>query len=268
MSNTMKLKKTRGPKILPIKEEENKEAKYHHEYLPEIGIGVPGKGACLLLLSPRQTGKSTIASNLFLNSGYFGEQPNGDKFFDEIYVISPTINLDRTSRFLKNKCICFDSYHPDIIKGILDTQLSFDEDERPEIAIFLDDCVGIMDKEIANLATRSRHFNIKLLAVSSQKFRGALDPVLRANITDLIVGSPFPNLRDLTAVAEEFGDQFGSQENWLKLYKQCTPNKYDFCYCKLTNPPRIFKSFEEEMSFNADGSDCVKEDYEEEEIKL
>ena len=104
-----------------------------------------------------------------------------------------------------------------------------------------------MDKEIANLATRSRHYNIKLLAVSSQKFRGALNPILRANITDLIVGSPFPNTRDLTAVAEEFGDQFGGADKWLELYKKATPNKYDFGYMKLSNPPKFFKNFEEQL---------------------
>jgi hypothetical protein len=237
----------KAPKILPIKDDDGSKSKYHHPNLPEVGVGAKGKGACLLLLSPRQTGKSTIASNLFLNPHFFGDKPNGEKFFDEIYVISPTINLDRSSRFLKKRCICFDTYHPDIIKGILENQLSFNEDERPEIALFLDDCVGLMDQEVSNLATRSRHYNIKLLAVSSQKFRGALNPILRANITDLIVGSPFPNTRDLSAVAEEFGDQFGGANKWLELYKQATPNKYDFGYMKLSNPPKFFKNFEEQL---------------------
>jgi len=232
-----------APKVLPIKEEENDKQKYHHPYLPDVGVGSQGKGACLLLLSPRQTGKTSIIVNLLLNPNFYGPD-----FFDEVYIISPTINLDRSSRFLKKKFICFDQYHPDIIKGILETQMSFTDEERPEIAIFLDDCVGIMDKEIANLATRSRHYNIKLLAVSSQKFRGALDPVLRANVTDIIVGSPFPNARDLTAVAEEYGDIYGSAENWLKLYKEATPDKYNFAYMKLSNPPRMFHNFEKELN--------------------
>lgn len=230
------------PKVLPIKEEDDDKPKPHHSYLPEVGVGQKGKGSCLLLLSPRQTGKSTVISNMLLNDKFYGPS-----FFDEVYIISPTINLDRSSRFLKKKFVCFDQYHPDIIKGILESQMDFSDEERPEIAIFLDDCVGIMDKEIANLATRSRHYNIKLLAVSSQKFRGALDPVLRANVTDIIVGSPFPNTRDLTAVAEEYGDQYGGADNWIKLYKEATPKKYDFAYMKLSNPPRMFHNFEKEL---------------------
>ena len=78
-----------------------------------------------------------------------------------------------------------------------------------KIALFIDDSVGLMDKELSMLATRSRHYNIKLLMISSQKFKGALDPILRVNITSLCVGSPFPNMKDLEAVADEFGDEFG-----------------------------------------------------------
>ena len=47
------------------------------------------------------------------------------------------------------------------------------------------------------------------------------------------------------AISEEFGDLFRGSDNWLKLYKQCTPKKYDFCYMKLSkNPPLMYKNFE------------------------
>ena len=117
---------------------------------------------------------------------------------------------------MKKKFTTFDNYHPDIIKGIIENQLALGDDS-PEIALFIDDSVGLMDKELSMLATRSRHYNIKLLMISSQKFKGALDPILRVNITSLCVGSPFPNMKDLEAVADEFGDEFGGKENWLKL---------------------------------------------------
>jgi len=244
----------RNPKILPIKEEENINPKAHHEYLPDVGVGVPGKGSLLCMLSPRNTGKSTIISNLFLNPNFYGED-----FYDEVYIISPTINVDRTSRHLAKRFTTFDNYSPEVIQGIIRSQLSFDEEERPEIALVLDDCVGLMDKEIANLCTRSRHYNIKLLVISSQKFRGALDPIIRANITDLIVGSPFPNQREISAISEEFGDMFGGPENWIDLYKKATPKKYDFAYMKLSNPPRFFKKFEEEFPVKSNNEEISKE---------
>jgi len=237
------------PKVLPIKNEDDSKAKEFHPNLPDIGLGVKGRGSVMVLLSPRNTGKSTLAVNLYLNPSMFGDpkSPNGSSF-DEVYVLSPTINVDKSSRHLKKVFTTFDTYDPQILQGILDNQLSMGDD-APEISIFIDDSVGLMDKELSTLATRSRHYNIKLLVISSQKFRSALDPILRVNITDLVVGSPFPNARDLEAVAEEFGDQFGGKDNWLKLYKQATPKKYDFAYMKLTNPAEFFSNFEKQIYF-------------------
>lgn len=235
------------PTIFPVKDNDMGQGRVFHENLPDIGLGVKGKGSVLVLLSPRNTGKSTIATNIFLSEQFFGDtkSPNGTAF-DEVFVISPTINVDNTSRFMKKRFTTFDNYHPDIIKGILDNQLAMGND-APEIAIFIDDSVGLMDKELSMLATRSRHYNIKLLMISSQKFKGALDPVLRVNITDLIVGSPFPNMKDLEAVADEFGDQFGGKQRWLEMYREATPKKYDFAYMKLTNPPQLFHNFSDEI---------------------
>ena len=227
------------PQIIPIKSENNGQAKYHHPHLPDVGVNIPGEGKMLLMLAPRGCGKSTIISNLFLNDNLYGQE-----FFDDVIVISPTIHLDRTSRFMKKRFTCYDTYSPQLIHDITNRQMEYDEEDRPQIAMVLDDCVGIMDKHVANLVTRSRHYNIKLLVISVQKFRGAVDPIIRANSTDVLVGSPFPNKRELNAIAEEYGDQFHGPKEWLKYYHQCTPNKYDFCYMKLSNPPLLFKNFE------------------------
>tara|TARA_R110001606_G_scaffold285870_1_gene434144 strand:+ start:34 stop:807 length:774 start_codon:yes stop_codon:yes gene_type:complete len=239
---SMKVSKT--PQVLPVKAESGNKSKSHHDFLPHVGVGTPGAGSLLCMLSPRNTGKSTIISNLFLNPNFYGEE-----FFDEVYIISPTINIDRTSRFLAKRFTTFDKYSPEVLEGIIKSQLSFDEEDRPEIAVVLDDCVGILDKAVANLATRSRHYGIKLLVISSQKFRGALDPIIRANTTDLIVGSPFPNQRELQAISEEFGDMFGGPKKFLEMYHQATPSKYDFFTAKLTNPPRAFQRFDRELQF-------------------
>lgn len=232
------------PRILPIKEENNGTPKYHHPNLPEVGVGVKGAGKCLLMISPRQTGKSTIISNLFLNDNLYGQ----DFFPGGVVVISPTINMDSSSRFMKKRFECYDQYSPTLIADILRRQEEKDDsDPTKDIAMVLDDCVGILDKHVANLVTRSRHYGIKLLVISVQKFRGALDPIIRANATDVIVGSPFPNSKELTAISEEYGDLFQGPKEWIRLYKKCTPKKYDFAYMKMSNPPLMYKNFEKVM---------------------
>jgi len=61
----------------------------------------------------------------------------------------------------------------------------------------------------------------------------------------VIIGSPFPNERELHKCAEEWGDLFGGQKKWLELYHQCTPNRYDMCHMDLqSNPPKMYSSFE------------------------
>ena len=103
------------PRVIAIKEETNGKAKHHHPHLPDVGVGVPGAGECLLMISPRQTGKSTIISNLFLNENFYGQE-----FFDDVVVISPTINLDRSSRFMKQRFQTYDNYNPQIIHDLLE----------------------------------------------------------------------------------------------------------------------------------------------------
>ena len=62
------------------------------------------------------------------------------------------------------------------------------------------------EADINHLASRFRHYNIKMLLMSSQNYR-AVSPVIRSNATNMIIGSPFPNMKELGKIAEEIGDQ-------------------------------------------------------------
>ena len=46
----------------------------------------PRPPACVLMVSPVKTGKSTIISNLLLNEAFYGHE-----FFDDVFVISNTM---------------------------------------------------------------------------------------------------------------------------------------------------------------------------------
>lgn len=80
--------------------------------------------------------------------------------------------------------------------------------------------------------------------MSSQNYR-SVSPVIRSNATNMIIGSPFPNMKELGKIAEEIGDQFGGADNFLKIYYTATPEKYDFLYLDLqSNPPLAYHNFE------------------------
>ena len=216
-----------------------------HPHLPQISGA--GGGACLLMISPVKTGKSTIISNLLLNKDFYDAQER----FDSTHVISNTIANDVTSRFLKKAFDCNDQYRDSIIDGIVDRQKSFEKKEdQPEIAIVVDDCLGSIKREgkINYLASRFRHFNIKLLIISAQNFRSC-SPIIRQNATNVIVGSPFPNRKELGKIAEEYGDLFGGADNWIKLYKYACPERYKFIHMDLQeNPPVMYSCFDEPIA--------------------
>ena len=231
-----------GPKVIPVKDPEKIPTNHSpiHPNLPQVdGFG---GGALVLLVSPVRTGKSTLISNMLLNDQFYDAQER----FDNTTIISNTIANDITSRFLRKAFDTHDAYDDSIIEGLVKTQKAYEKEEQPEIAVVLDDCLGSIRREakINHLASRFRHFNIKLLIISSQNFR-ACSPIIRQNATNVIVGSPFPNQKELGKMAEEYGDVFGGAENWLKIYAQATPNRYDFLHMDFqSNPPKAFHNFE------------------------
>ena len=234
------------PKIFPVKDPEEEYLNKSglppvHPHLPQID-GYGG-GACLLMISPVKTGKSTIVSNLLLSSDFYDAQER----FDSTHIISNTIANDVTSRYLKEAFDTYDQYNDSIIDGLVERQKEFKKEDQPEIAVVVDDCLGSIKREgrINHLASRFRHFNIKLLIISSQNFR-SVSPIIRQNATNVIVGSPFPNRKELLKIASEYGDLFGGPEKWIALYKKATPERYNFIHMDLqSNPPKMYKNFDE-----------------------
>lgn len=239
------------PKIKRVVDPENdyKPKKKLHPNLPNVqGFG---GGAVVLMISPIKTGKSTVVSNLMLSNECYGQitegEHKGEYYFDETTIISPSIQNCITSRFLRDAFEVYDYYSDDLIQGIIDKQKSFKKKDQPEIAIILDDCLGVipLNSKVNALASRARHLNIRLLLFSTQKFMGAVSPVVRSNATNVILGSPFPNFRELNAIAESYGDMFGGKEQFLKIYKLATPNRFDFLHLDLQeNPPLAYHNFE------------------------
>jgi hypothetical protein len=233
---------TPGPKVIAVRDPDPIKSKNPplHPHLPQVdGFG---GGALVLLISPVRTGKSTLISNMLLNDQFY----DGQNRFDNTTIISNTIANDITSRFLRKAFDTIDHYDDSIIDGIVNTQKSYPKEEQPDIAVVLDDCLGSIRREakINHLCSRFRHFNIKLLIISSQNFR-MCSPIIRQNATNVIIGSPFPNQKELGKVAEEYGDSFGGADNFLKIYAQATPNRYDFLHLDFqSNPPKAYRNFE------------------------
>ena len=95
-----------------------------------------------------------------------------------------------------------------------------------------------------------------------------MNNVIRQNATNVIIGSPFPNVKELEKIGEEYGDMFGGSDNLLKIYKIATPNRFDFLHLDLQeNPPIAYHNFEKQIAIGGNilGSEIVKNEDEEEE---
>ena len=174
------------------------------------------------------------------------DQFYGQDFFDRVKIMSNTIMNDDTSRFLKDAFDVEDHYEDRFVDDLISSQNKFDKEDMPSVAVICDDLLGSIRREakLNHLASRFRHYNIQLLYFSSQNFR-KVSNIIRQNATNVIIGSPFPNQKELGKIAEEYGDMFGGTNNFLKIYAIATPNRYDFLHLDLQeNPPVAYHNFE------------------------
>ena len=179
------------PKILKVKDREGVKMKPLHPHLPQ-------QSALDLHCSPVKTGKSTIISNLMLSDQFYGQD-----FFDRVKIMSNTIMNDDTSRFLKDAFDVEDHYEDRFVDDLISSQNKFDKEDMPSVAVICDDLLGSIRREakLNHLASRFRHYNIQLLYFSSQNFR-KVSNIIRQNATNVIIGSPFPNQKELGKIAE------------------------------------------------------------------
>jgi len=226
------------PKVIAVQEEEpDKRVKpVHPNFIkpPSLLLGI---GAV-------RSGKTVLINNLLLRpyeEGFFGQD-----YFDDVHIISNTINNDPCARFLKQAFDCSDFYTDGMITEFINKQKSFGEKKNmPYKALILDDILGSNMKrnnEISFLATRYRHMNIGLMGIFTQNFK-SVDTILRNNATDIIIFKQTNN-KQLLQIAEEFHPPFSSIKNFLKIYYKAVEQKYDFLYLKVQEG-KALRSFEE-----------------------
>jgi len=228
----------KAPSIIPVKEEDpDKRIKPVH---PNF-IKPP---ALLLGIGAVKSGKTVLVNNICLRpyeEGFYGQD-----YFDNVHIISNTINNDPNARFLRKAFDVKDFYTDGMISDLVKKQKSYGEKkDMPFIALLLDDILGSNMKrnnEVSFLATRYRHHNIGLMGVFTQNFK-SVDTILRNNATDVIIFKQTNN-KQLIQIAEEFHPSFGDIKTFLKIYHKAVEGKYNFLYIKVQEG-KALKNFEE-----------------------
>ena len=225
------------PQIYPVKPlPKAKPKKYLHPNLPEL--------PCIMtIVAPTKSGKTVLLSNLLLRNDFY------KGIHDNITIMSNTIEQDESGRFLRKASECYTGYDDNVLANIIEQQKSFDDDERPFIAMVFDDILGSVKRSsyLNHLVTRSRHYGVGLLAMSVQSFK-ALGPTIRNN-TNAFICLNLQNMSELDKISDEFSGMFGGDKKFRQIYAKATEVRYDFMYLDLqSNPARAFCCFHTQLA--------------------
>ena len=233
------------PKIEPINLTEYtvKQSKY------EIAGKLPIRD---ILLGPSGVGKSVLLSNMILDIYR--------DCFDQIYLFSPSINVDHTwlpvKKYIEETMkikhtdanpIYFDHYDAEQLHNIIETQHKITKHMKDttkskklfQILIIIDDFAddpvfSRQSKLLHGLFTRGRH-NMISTVVSTQAYR-CLHPIIRLNAVNIFIFK-LRNFKDIEALIDEVS-ALVDKNSLMQMYKLGTEEPYSFLYIKLNAKKR------------------------------
>ena len=222
--------------VLPIKDFKDLQALKRpvNPILPDIQLG-----ASMIIIGKVKSGKSVLLQNLLLNPAFFHD------LFDTIHIISTSIESDISSRFLLEEpnVLINTSYNEGIIEDIIASQNENERKHQPQLCLVADDILGQIGRNsnFYNFFARYRHYNIKLLAVLSQTYKG-LPPVVRTNATNCIVMWNIWSDVELEKIDTDLCSFCGGDGNFTKLYKKYVQKvPYSFLYLNYEQNKVYFK---------------------------
>ncbi len=185
----------------------------------------------LLLIAPKGSGKTTLLHNMLV--WYFN-------MFDNIFIWSPTINIDVKWNKLIDKLEippenlftkCKESQVEGLMRQIKDFNAGKENKKKIKCLFIFDDIVEQLPKSkkisfLNKLAMNHRHYSISHIIVS-QSFK-KLDPVVRSNTTGMVLFNT-DNTAERMKIIEELAGNIGKMK-FEKLWLDCVNIEYGFMY--------------------------------------
>lgn len=237
----------------------------------------------IAMVGASKSGKSNLLMN-YLRPCYYGGDSKGKKesCFDRIYVFSPNLGMDSTTKAIKeltNESDRFMTYDDRIIDNIINYQKNLPEEGREKILIIADDLIALgalPQAKIFSSATYLRHLDCSILYLT-QTYKGhySLPPLVRNNL-DAIIMFKNPSSQQIKSFCEDLQGTFGSKDNIKNLLEYSTREPYNFCFFDYrdlrvfhNHTKELWKKFNEHGGYNSDfkipGGGNDSDDYSEEE---
>ena len=218
----------------------------YHPNLPSIERN---SGSLILIVGTTNSGKTTLINNLLLNKNMFGRREGRSMgAFENVMIISPSLYLDDSCRFLTENFDCYTEFKDELIESMKERQLDLPKEKRPKQMIVIDDSVGLIERNssINYLGTRYRHFNSNII-MSVQSFRGC-SPIMLTNANCVILMNGIMNSNEMEKILGEYNDIFKGTLGYC--YRKYANKKYKFITCYVReNPPRMLEGFHTEINY-------------------
>ena len=231
-------KKSKGIKIRKVVDLEDK-SKY-----PEINPILPQAPFLLLGIGSVRSGKTNTLINMMRND----DEKYGTSYFDDVLVISNTIDNDPKGKFLKDAFRVENHFENRFVDDLVEHQKKQKRDEMNTALLILDDIISkdfkkTTSNSINSLATRFRHYELSMM-IFTQSFR-AVSTMIRSNATDIMIFRQ-QSSKEMEKIIEEYSDLCGSDELFQKYYDIAMSEPYSYLYIDVQqNPSHFYKSFEE-----------------------
>lgn len=194
----------------------------------------------LCILAQSNSGKTVLIINM-LQKVYL-------KLYDDIYIISHSINLDKNWDNIRNKIPeenLKDEYDEEDLRKIVDRHLKIREKQKEagkrklgQLLVVLDDVIdnkeiisSKMDSLLTTLFIRGRHLGISVW-FSSQKYKTAIPRIIRLNCSHYIIFR-LSQKSERDAILDEFS-ALVSMSELNEIYDDATFEKYSFLYIDKT----------------------------------
>lgn len=234
-------KKVKNLKVIPLYEDDDDYCEGPHPILLDLPFS-------LLEIAPKGCGKTVLLQNLL--KWYY-------TYFDNIFIWSPTINMDvKWRKLIEDLDIpeenLFTNYNENEIVMIMEKIKDFNSgkecnNDKIRVLFIFDDIIEQLPKgkkvsSLNKLAMNHRHYNISHIIIS-QKYN-KVDTVIRNNSTGFILFNT-DNMHERKTIIDELCGNIGHKK-FENLYQECVSEKYSFMFVN-SSKRKIYKNFEKEV---------------------
>jgi len=198
--------------------------------LAEQGV-IPKLNTSTVIVGKSGSGKTVLLANLITDPKFYG----GGKYFDKIFLISPTGCSDDVQKSLKiPPSLIFTNLKEAVqaLKKIEEYQEKQIQEKgaanAPKFCVICDDCIGdnkfMASTEFINLFIKARHYNITVFFLS-QHFK-RLPKICRLQASHLYFFAI--SNTEAEALAEEFAPPGMAKKSFMRLIDDVLNEPYQF----------------------------------------